>query len=175
MDQLISVISVAGFIIFGVAMILLGIVLLQRWEMRRKIQIKKSFRQYSMENNLTYKDVRAVPRVLIPENLDVLLLFSGQKNSSHKALVMDVSLSGFATRLSFGTRKVPLNEEFEDVLVETPINSFRVKRLKAVRIEPRIEKRMMAFQIVDIDEDQFAELKSFMAHLNNFLKKENGI
>ncbi len=175
MDQLISVISVVGFIIFGGAMILLGIIFLKRWEMRRKTQFKKSFRQYSLENNLTYRDMRAVPRVLIPEDLDVTLTFSGPKYSLHKAFVMDVSLSGFATSLSFGARKIPLSEDFQDVLVETPINSFLVKRLKSVRIESQMEKRVMAFQIVDIDEDQFAELKSFMAHLSNFLKKENGI
>lgn len=175
MDQFISVISVLGFMIFGVAMTLLGAIFLQRWEKRRKIQFKKSFKEFSLENSLTFRDLRAVPRVLIPENLDVTITFRSGKYSAQRAFVVDVSLSGFATRLSFGARKIGLNEEFTDVSVETPINTFAVKRLKAVRMEPQMEKRMMAFHIMDIDENQFAELKTFMAHLNKFLKNENGM
>jgi hypothetical protein len=175
MDQFISVISVIGFTIFGVAMTLLGAIFLQRWENRRKVQFKKNFKEFSLKNNLTFRDLRAVPRVLIPENLDVTLSFVGAKYSAQKAHVMDVSLSGFATRLSFGARKISLNEEFNDVVVETPINNFTVKRLKSIRIEPQMEKRVMAFQITKIDEDQFAELKTFMAHLNKFLETENGM
>ena len=175
MDQFISVISVIGFTIFGVAITLLGAILLQRWEYRRKVQFKKRFKEFSRENNFTFRDLRAVPRVLIPENLDVTLQFSSGKYSAHKATVMDVSLNGFATRLAFGARKLTLNEEFKDVIVETPINKFTVKHLKSVRIEPQMEKRVMAFQILHIDEDQFAELKTFMAHLNKFLETENGM
>ncbi len=175
MDQFISIISVIGFTIFGAAITLLGAIFLQKWENRRKIQFKKSFKEFSQQNSLTFRDLRAVPRVLIPENLDVTLTFEGVKNSSRKAFVMDVSLSGFATRLSFGARKINLNEEFDDAAVETPINTFTIKRLRAVRMEPQIEKRVMGFHIVKIGEEQFAELKTFMAHLNKFLENENGI
>lgn len=170
MDQIISVV---GFTVFIVALILLGILVLLKIEKNRKRELSRNFREFIKEQDLTYKDLRAVPRILIPESLDVVLTFGDHKYMGKKAFVIDISLGGFAARLNFPIRKLPLNTHLHRVRVDTPLNSFVVKTLKSVRMEPQIERRMMAFQIIDIDEDQFEALKVFMAYLHRFLKNED--
>jgi hypothetical protein len=113
-----------------------------------------------------------VPRVVVPDSLEVILTLTDNEYFGLKAVVMDMSLSGFSAKPDFPLKRLPLDTIVKNVLVVTPINTFVVKEMQTVRIDHQIDKRLMAFHIEKIDEDQFDNLKQFIAHLDEFLKKK---
>ena len=119
--------------------------------------------------------MRTVPRIAVPDSLDVALVFTGNEYEGLKAHAVDMSLSGFCVKPDFSMKKLPLHTLLTDTRVVTPASTFTVKAMKTVRIEQHQEKRLIAFHIEKIAEDQFDSLKKFMAYLDEFLKnKDNG-
>ena len=167
MNKLVSILGFIGFIIVIVAIVM---VIYLIFEKKRKDKIKKEFKEFTTNFSLSDKDLRTVPRISIPESLEVIITFSYGKYEGLKSHVINMSLSGIAVRPDFSLKKIPLNATLENVLVKTPVNNFSIRELKQARTENRAGKKLMAFNIVSIDEDQFEELKIFMNFLYKFLK-----
>jgi len=165
-----KLVSILGFIGFIIVIVVIVMVIYLIFEKKRKDKIKKEFKEFTTNFSLSDKDLRTVPRISIPESLEVIITFSCGKYEGLKSHAIDMSLSGIAVRPDFSLKKIPLNATLENVLVKTPVNNFSIRELKQARTENRAGKKLMAFNIVSIDEDQFEELKIFMSFLYKFLK-----
>jgi hypothetical protein len=168
--------NVSGVIQFSIAIISLIFIVTAIYiilEKKKKKKEIKRFRKFSEDYKVTKKNLRAVPRVTVPGTLEVVLTLTDNEYFGLKARALDMSLSGFSVRPDFPLRKLPLNVIIKNILVVTPINTFVIKEMKTVRIDHQIEKRLMAFHIESIDEDQFENLQQFMTYLDEFLRKKD--
>lgn len=157
-------------VFLAVVIILIALFYLSR-EKKRKREIKEKFRKFTESYRLSHQDMRTVPRITVPDAMEITLKLTDDKYLGLKAHVIDMSLSGFAVKPDFPLKRLPLNTLLENVLVVTPINTFVVREMRTVRIDHQVDKRLMAFHIEKIDGDQFEYLKTFIAYLDNFLKK----
>lgn len=156
-----------GIIILIIAVSMVYVIL----EKKKKQRVKLEFRSFSRDYKISKKNMRAVPRVSVPQSLDVILTLTDNEYFGLKARALDISLSGFSVKPDFPLKRLPLNVIINNVLVVTPINTFVVKEMKTVRIDHQIDKRLMAFHIKTVEEDQFANLKHFMSYLDEFQKQ----
>lgn len=140
-------------------------------ERRKRKHLSKSFRSFSENYQTSQKELRAVPRVHIPEGIEVLMTLTDNDFFGLRARIIDMSLTGFSVKPDFPLKKLPLHAKTHNVLVVTPINNFAIKEMKTIRIDHHLEKRLLAFHIEQIDIDQFENLKRFMAHLDEFQSK----
>ncbi len=145
----------------------------QVMERRKRKDIQARFRDFSQNFKVSKKNVRTVPRVLVPPQLEVVLTFTDDAYFGLKAYATDISLSGFSVRPDFPLKKLPLDLITKNVLVATPVNTFVIKEMKTIRIDHHVDRRLLAFHILKIDEDQFVILKQFMNYLDEFLKKRD--
>jgi hypothetical protein len=168
--------NVPGVMQFSIGIIALVVTVTIIYIILEKIKKKNvtgKFRKFSENHKLNRKNLRAVPRVRVPRSLEVILTLTENEYFGLKARVLDLSLSGFSVRPDFPLRKLPLNAVLKNVLVITPINTFVIKEMKTIRIDHQIERRLMAFHIENVDEDQFENLQQFMAYLDEFLRKKD--
>jgi hypothetical protein len=165
--------GVMEFSIAIIALIVIVSIIYMVMERRKRQTIRKNFREFSAAHKVSKKNLRAVPRVTVPSALEVILTLTDNPYFGLKASALDMSLSGFSVKPDFPLRKLPLNTILNNVLVVTPINTFVIKEMKTVRIDHQVDKRLMAFHIESIDEDQFENLKQFMNYLDEFLSKKN--
>ena len=168
--------NVPGVMQFSIGIIALVVIVTIIYTILEKIKKKNvtgKFRKFSENHDVSRKNLRAVPRVRVPRTLEVILTLTEDEYSGLKARVLDLSLSGFSVRPDFPLRKLPLDTVLKNVLVTTPINTFVIKEMKTIRIEHQIEKRLMAFHIENVDEDQFGNLQQFMGYLDEFLRKKD--
>jgi hypothetical protein len=168
-----NVSGVMQFSIGIIALIIIVTVIYIILEKRKKKIVTNRFRRFSEDHKVSRKNLRAVPRVTVPSDLEVILTLTDNEYFGLKARTLDLSLSGFSVKPDFPLRKLPLNAVLKNVLVITPINTFVIKEMKTVRIDHQIEKRLMAFHIENVDEDQFENLQKFMAYLDEFLRKKD--
>jgi hypothetical protein len=159
-------------IALAVVIIVITLIYISR-EKKKKREIKNKFRKFTQEFQLSKKELRTVPRIAIPEPLEVILSLTDNEYFGLKAHAIDMSLSGFAVKPDFPLKKLPLNTRLKNVLVVTPINTFVIRMMRTVRIDHQVDKRLIAYHIEKIDGDQFENLKNFMAYLDSFLKKHD--
>ena len=167
--------DVRGILEFSIAIIVVIIVISIIYRLggkKRRRDVRKKFRSFTDRHPVTQKNLRAVPRVVVPESLEVLLTLTDTEYYGLKAFAIDMSLSGISAKPDFPLKRLPVETVLKNVLVVTPINTFVIKEMKTVRIDHQIDKRLIAFHIEKVDEDQFENLKQFMAHLDEFLKKK---
>jgi len=166
--------KMSGIIEFMVALavviILITLVYISR-EKKKKREIKSKFRTFTESYRLSKKEMRTVPRIAIPDSMEVILTLTDNEYFGLKAYARDMSLSGFAVRPDFPLKRLPLNTRLKNVLVVTPIDTFVIRLMRSVRIDHQVDKRLLAYHIEKIDGDQFDTLKTFMAYLDTFLKK----
>jgi len=163
--------GVLHFSLFILLVIVLVIMIYQVLEKRKRIMVRKQFRNFTASHKISQKNMRAVPRVVVPDRLDVILTFTDTEYFGLKAFAIDMSLSGLSVKPDFPLKRLPVDTVVKNVLVVTAINTFVVKEMKTVRIDHQAGKRLMAFHIESIDEDQFDNLKKFMTYLDEFLKE----
>jgi hypothetical protein len=171
--------DIKGVLEFSIAFLVVIIavsVIYRLVEKKRRKTVKNKFRSFTDRYKVIQKNLRAVPRVVVPESLEVILTLTDKAFYGLKAHAIDMSLSGFSAKPDFPLKRLPLETVIKNVLVLTPLNTIVVKEMKTVRIEHQIDRRLMAFHIEKIDEDQFEKLKQFISHLDEFLKnkKEEG-
>ena len=152
------------------AIIVIGMIYRFR-EKKKKKEIQKKFRKFTENTQLSKKELRTVPRITIPDAMEILFTLTDSEYFGLKAHAVDMSLSGFAVKPEFPLKKLPLDTCLENVLVVTPINTFVIRMIRTVRLEHQMDKRLLAFHIEKIDGDQFEILKTFIAYLDTFLKK----
>lgn len=165
--------SVFIFALIIIIVVVGVIIVYQVLESRKKKAMQQKFRSFSDNYKISKKNLRAVPRAIIPSSLDVILTLTDDEFFGLKARALDISLSGFSVKPEFPLKKLPLDATIKNVLVVTPINTFVIKEMKPVRIDHHIDKRIMAFHILKIDEDQFENLKQFINYLDEFMVSGN--
>jgi hypothetical protein len=148
------------------ALTIIAIIVLDRWHRRR---IKRIFRSFSeKEGSRLNRESRSVPRVSVPGSLDVLFRIRDDRWLDRCGRVADLSLSGLAVEPDFPLKKIPPDAELGMVEVETPINRFVLEKVRAVRVEHQISKRVLAFKILSVSEENFDEMKRFIVYLDAF-------
>ncbi len=169
MSNLTGAVEPTVLIIILVILLVLLYILVEK---RRRKSIKRKFRDFSENYDLSREDMRAVPRITIPDSLEVVLTFTRGKGPDLKAYVVDMSLSGFCVKPLFPLKKLALYSIVANARMVTPVNAFVIKEMKTVRVERQVRKGLIAFYIQQIEGDQFEELKKFMAYLDKFLENE---
>jgi c-di-GMP-binding flagellar brake protein YcgR len=163
--------GIVEFIVFLALVIVLIAIIYIFQEKKKKKRIKKKFKQFTKNHKLSREEMRTVPRISIPEAMDIILTLTDNDYFGLKAHTLNMSLTGFAVKPDFPLKKLPLNIVIKNAEVATPINTFVIREMKAIRIDHQVDKRLIAFHIEKIDGDQFEKLKTFMTYLDNFLKK----
>jgi len=161
-----------GAMVFLVLIVMLSI--LAGWgyrvfERRKKMSVSRQFKDFQAEHPHVVADMRTVPRIGIPETMDVVLTFRDARQRERRAVVIDISMNGMASEPRFSLRRVRLPLILEDARVQTPINHFHIRRLKMVRMGRATNQKVLGFAFEDVEAEQFEELKSFMTYLNRFL------
>lgn len=169
MDKITGIVEFT--ILLVVAVFLIILIYVSR-EKKKKQEIKQKFKRFSESYQLSKQEMRAVPRITVPDRVEIILTLTDRDYFGLKAKARDISLSGFAVIPDFPLKKLPLNVRLKNVLVVTPINTFVIREIRTVRIDHQVDRRLMAYHIEKIDGDQFENLKRFIAYLDNFLKNE---
>lgn len=141
-------------------------------EKKKRDAIRDSFKSFSERKDISKSDLRAVKRLVIPELLSVILTLTDEAYFGLNALALDISEKGFSVIPDFPLRKLPIGIELNNVLVKTPLNNFVVDKIKTVRYEHEINKRVLAFEILSVDEKQRDKFLVFMNYLNEYFKEE---
>ncbi|MCK4837051.1 MAG: hypothetical protein KAT17_10445 [Candidatus Aminicenantes bacterium] len=165
--------SVLGFSSFLLGLLILLVVFFFFYEKKKKKDIMEKFKTFSTKHTLSKENYRTVPRILIPESMEVILDLVRKNSRKIKAFAVDLSLTGISVESNFSLKETVQDMVLNNVRVTTPINIFFIKELRLVRKEQRVKKMFMAFYIKDIDEDQFEELKVFLKYLDEFLSHDD--
>lgn len=167
--------QVNGIIVFTIvlamAILLITLYYIIR-EKKKKKELKRKFKKYTENYRLSREELRTVPRVTIPADMEITLTLTDNAYFGLKARALNMSLSGFAVRPDFPLKKLPINVVLKNVLVVTPINTFVIREMRTIRIDHQVDKRLLAYHIEKVDGDQFESLKTFMAYLDGFLKDD---
>ena len=141
-------------------------------EKKKREKIRDSFRSFSERKKIKKEDLRSVPRTNLTDFLNIVLTLPDEPYFGLKALAIDISETGFSVKPDFPLRKLPVSAILNNVLVKTPINHFVIDRIKTIRYEHEIKKRLLAFEILSIDENQKNKLLLFMNYLDKYIKDE---
>ena len=163
-------------IIFFVFMILLAALILGGiflYEKKKGSKMTSRFREFSNKYKISEKDLRSVPRILIPENINVSVKLSEKPYTRLKGKVVDMSLSGFRVSFKSPFKVIPDDQIFRNVTIITPLERIFIKSIKIVRIENSVKKVIFALYIKDIDENDYTELKNTMIYFEKFSKNGN--
>ncbi len=161
--------------IFFLFILVIGVIGIVFWayylaEKRKKEKIRDSFKSFSEKKKIKQEDLRSVPRTILPELLNIVLTLTDESYFGLKSLAIDISETGFSVKPDFPLRKLPVNAVLNNVLVRTPINEFVIDKIKTIRYEHEIKKRLLAFEIIAIDENQKNKMLIFMNYLDNYMK-----
>ncbi len=159
------------FILIFIAIIVGLLMIYSFMEKKKKKAIRKKFKRFTESYEFSKKDLRNVKRLKIPQRLYVILTLTDNEYFGLKSKAIDISLKGFAVKPDFPLKLLPLNLILNNVLVSTPINNFVIKRIKSVRTEHQIKKRLLAYEIIEIEETQKRELEKFVLYLSKYLKR----
>lgn len=152
------------------AALTLGVIYLYERKKGKSVTIR--FREFTKKYTITEKDLRSVPRILIPDNIRVGVKIGDKEYSRLKGKVVDMSLSGFRVSFKAPFKTIPEEQVFRDVVVITPLNRIKVKSLKIVRIENSVKKVIFALYIKEIEEKDYTDLKNIMIYFEKFSKNE---
>ncbi len=166
-----SIIIKIFIFLIPLAALTLGIIYLYERKQGRKVTIK--FREFSKKYKITEKDLRSVPRVLIPDNIRIGVKLSEKEYARLKGKVVDMSLSGFRVSFKAPFKAIPEDQLFRNVVVITPLKRIKVRSLKIVRIENSVKKVIFALYIKEIEEQEYLDLKNTMIYFQKFSKNGN--
>jgi len=153
------------------AALVLGVIYL--YERRKGERVTIRFREFTKKYKITEKDLRSVPRILIPDNIRVGVKLGEKEYSRLKGKVVDMSLSGFRVSFRSPFKTIPEDQIFRDIVVVTPLNRIKIKSLKIVRIENSVKKVIFALYVKEIEEKDYTDLKNIMIYFEKFSKNEN--
>lgn len=159
--------------IVGLILALATIFILQAYFEKRKRDLAKDrFREFTSKQRNISNEARAVPRVSVPDDLPINISMRTDIPDPLNGSVMDISLSGFAICPFFPLKKLALKTSVGPVEINTPNEMITVKRAEVIRIEHKLNKRLLAFKISDIENAQFNTLKQFIISLDKFTTHE---
>lgn len=153
------------------AALILGFIYI--YEKRKGKRVTVRFREFTKKYKITEKDLRSVPRILIPDNIGVGVKLGEKEYSRLKGKVVDMSLSGFRVSFKSPFKVIPEDQIFRDVVVITPLSRIKIKSIKIVRIENSVKKVTFALYIKEIEEKDYTDLKNIMIYFEKFSKNEN--
>jgi len=116
------------------------------------------------------RDMRAVPRVIIPDSLEVFLRFSEVDYKRLRIKIIDLSMSGLRANYNYKVKNFPETMSFKDAKIVTPAGKVTINSMNVVRIESMIKKGIIAFKFKDIDGEQFEILKNTISDIRTFSK-----
>lgn len=153
-------------ILFSVFLIfLLGLIFLDK---NRKSSAKKRFRDLGHKLMDRSSDMRSVPRISVPEQLEIFLRFSEESYKRMKVKVVDLSLSGLRANFNYRVRRFPDSMSFKDASIVTPTEKIKINSVNVTRIESQVKKGIIAFRFKDMDENQFELLKKTISDIREF-------
>ena len=161
------------FFIFLIPLAAIALCGIYMYERKKGRKIVAKFREFSKKYKITEKDLRSVPRILIPDTINVGVKFNEKEYSRSKGKVVDMSLSGLRVSFRAPFKVIPEDQIFRKVSLITPLDKININSLKIVRIENSIKKIIFALYIKDIDEKDYADLKNIMIYFEKFSKNEN--
>jgi len=161
--------GIVEFIVFLAIVIILITFIYIFQEKKKKKRIKREFKKFTENHQVSKKEMRTVPRISIPESMEILLTLRDKDYVGLKDFTLNMSLTSLAVKPDFPLKELPLNMIIKNSKLSTPINSFAIREMKAIRIDQQVDKRLIAFHIEKIDGDQFEKLKTFMTYLDHFL------
>lgn len=150
------------------AVTILAVYLMDRWHRKRVRRIFQSFSE--KEGARLNRENRSVPRVILPDALEVRFTIRDDRWQGRNGRVVDLSLSGLAVEPNFPLKKLPMEVEICNLEIETPLNRFVLEKVRAVRVEHQISKRVLAFRILSVSETDFHEMKRFIVYTDAFSK-----
>jgi hypothetical protein len=160
--------------LFFIGIGVLVVILYLFYEKKKKEKIKARFRKFSKEYKSTHKEMRGAKRISIPESLDIeFFINSNELSTSQKGVIINLSLSGFAIIPDFPLRKLSGGEILSDIRIKTPVFEYSISRVKNIRLEHDLNKRLLGFRIVDIGDQQFKMHKMLLHHLEEFIENED--
>lgn len=165
--------SVLIFSLLLFVLVILLILLFRIHEKRKRKDLKEKFKSFITSHKLEENDLRAVPRILVPESIGITLNLPTGPTTPLKAAVLDISLTGISAQPRFSLKKLPQDVILKGAVVSTPVNNFCIAELKLIRKEYRMKSSFMAFHIVRIEADQFEKLQFFLTYLDKFLSHDH--
>ncbi len=159
--------------IFLIPLAALTLSVIYLYERKKGKKVTHRFREFSKKYKITEKDLRSVPRILIPDNISVGVKLGGKEYSRLKGKMVDMSLSGFRVSFKAPFKAIPEDQIFRNVIVITPLNRIMIRSLKIVRIENSVKKVIFALYIKEIEEKDYTDLKNTMIYFERFSKNEN--
>ena len=133
-----------------------------------KISAKKRFRALSSKLIDRSSDMRSVPRIAVPEQLEIFLRFSEESYKRMKIKVVDLSLAGLRANFNYRVRRFPDSMSFKDAAIVTPSAKIKINSINVTRIESQVKKGIIAFRFKDMDENQFELLKKTISDIREF-------
>lgn len=145
---------------------------LDRLEKHRKQRASESFLLFAGTHPDPGRNLRGMRRVLLPPDLEVSLTALSEDGRRLRGRLRDLSLSGAAVVVRGSRRHLKPGMEVKAATFVTPLNRFRIERMRLVRIGTAPERHLTAFQFQRIDSKQFDELQRFLGYLERFQKNE---
>lgn len=145
---------------------------LDRLEKHRKQRAAEDFRIFFENHPSGERNLRGMRRVLLPPDLEVPLTAKTEDGRRLQGRLRDLSLSGAAVIVKGSRRHLRPGMDLAGVSFSTPLNRFRVERMRLVRIGSGPERQVAAFQFQRIDSDQFEALQKFLGYLERYQKHE---
>ena len=121
------------FLILSALLAIGGIFL---YEKKKGRKITHRFREFSNKYKINEKDLRSVPRILIPDNINVGVKLSEKPYVRLKGKVVDMSLSGFRVSFRAPFKVIPDDQIFRNVTIITPLNRIRINSQANKRKKP---------------------------------------
>ncbi len=157
------------FSLFMFMLVLIAIFLYVFFEYWGKRALRTKFKKFIESHQMPDADMRAMPRVSVPEALKVEMVLKDPEFGNLKAHVTDISMAGFGLTAASHLKKISLNQTLRNTQVLTPLGPFTVKEIKAVRSEANLNGHRLGIQIVAIDEEHFQQMSAFVIYLKEFL------
>jgi len=145
---------------------------LDRLEKHRKKRAAADFRHFFETHPPGERNLRGMRRVLLPPDLDVPMTAKTEDGRRMQGRLRDLSLSGAAVVVKGSRRHFRSGMDLSGASFSTPLNRFRVERMRLVRIGSGPDRQVAAFQFQRIDSNQFRELQRFLGYLEGYQKHE---
>lgn len=160
-------------IIYNISVFLIVGVVTFLYYLFEKKNKKKIYDNYIQHEFVTKKkNQRVSERILVPEDLDFMVTLTDPLFFSLKAKVVDISNSGLACKPNFPLKKLPVDIELNNLIMDTPDNSILIKKVKVVRLQHQPDKRILGFHILEIENEESEKLNNIALRLKDFQQSD---
>lgn len=116
---------------------------------RRRKKEKDFFRAV-----LAVREKRDTSRLILPPSCSVQVTLTDPVSFGWRCRVLDLSPAGLAVEPDFPLRRLPLQQPWHNVLLQTSWTTVVIRTIEPVRFEHRAGRRLLGLKIAAIDDDQ---------------------